>query len=492
MTIVTQISDPTEQLRMAARADIAALSYPDRAWLAPKTAPDGTQLLDCIIVGGGQSGVFTAAWLKREGVANVAVLDKASAGEEGPWLTFARMSELRTPKLTIGNEFGIPHLSLQHWYRARFGAAAWDAIERVPRNAWKAYIDWFAGTVGVAIENNVSVTDIHEGPDGTIAVETRDHGLAKTRFARAVVLATGFDGAGEWRVPDFIAEKLPRDVYDHSNGPIDFARLRGQRVGVLGHGASAFDNAIAALSAGAASAEVSFRRPRLPRTNPHRAIETAGMMTHFPALSDETRWQIARFFRAKDQPPPVTSFNAALALPGFCLRPGTPWQDVAMASDGTVMVKTPHGVLGYDHLILATGAVTDLTARPELTSLRERIVLWGERYQAPSEDADERLAALPYLDDGYGFVANAPEYGWVARVFAYNSLSMVSHGPHSTSISGHRHGMPRLVRGVTRRLLLDMETDIVSDLRAYSSQDLPIPDDFEARLALRPTEMIER
>jgi cation diffusion facilitator CzcD-associated flavoprotein CzcO len=442
-----------------------------------------------LIVGGGQSGVFTAAWLQREGVGRVAVLDRAARGEEGPWRTYARMSELRTPKQTFGNEFGIPNLSLRHWYRARYGSAAWDAIERVPRIAWAAYIEWFATTVGVSIENGVEVTDIRPVDDGTIAVHTIVEGRQVTRHARAVVLATGFDGAGAWRVPAFIADSLPRDRYDHSNGPIDFTRFRSRRVGVLGHGASAFDNAICALQAGAASVELSFRRQKLPRTNPHRAIETAAMMTHFPALADETRWQIARYFRQNDQPPPVTSFKTACGLSGFGLRPATPWEAVAVAGDGTIMVRTPHGVLGYDHLILATGAVIDLSARPELATLRHRIALWGDQYEPPPAEVDARLSQLPYLDDGYGFRPKSPDDAWVARVFAFNSLSMVSHGPHSTSISGHRHGMPRLVRGITRRLLLDAEADIMSDLRAYRSDDLPIPDDFEARLIAHPTEI---
>lgn len=468
-------------LASAARADIEALSYPDRAWLAPRLGPDGEPVEDVLIIGAGQSGLVIAAHLKREGLKRVALLDAAKAGEEGPWRTYARMTELRTPKTTVGAELGLPNLSLRRWHEARYGAAAWDAFERLPRTDWADYLAWYAQAVGVKVESETQASDISEAGD-LVRVETLNRGQARPRFARTVVIATGFEGSGAWRVPDFVARALPARLYDHSNGPIDFNRLRGKRVGLLGHGASAFDSAIAALRAGASAAEVCFRRPRLPRSNPHRAIESAGLMSHYPALSDPTRWGIARFFRVHDQPPPVTAFRIAHSLPGFRLRPATPWLSVAQDGE-TVRVETPNGALTYDHLILATGGVVDLALRPELNSLAGAAALWKQRFEPPPGEEDERLAALPYLDEGYAFTPKTERDAWVARVFAFNGLSVTSHGPHSTSISGQKHALPRVIRGVTRRLLLDSEARLLAELSAYRSNDLPIPDDFEARAA---------
>ena len=468
---------PLEALAQAAREDLAALSYPDRPWLAPRTGPDGRPVEDVLIVGGGQSGVIIAAQLKREGLERVAVLDQAAPGLEGPWRNFARMRELRTPKIIVGSEFGIPNLSVRRWYETRHGVEAWAKLERIPRLEWKAYLDWYADAVGVRIENLTQVVDIAEAGD-LLRVETLVDGRPVTRHARAAVIATGFDGAGEWRAPAFVADALPPSLYDHSNTQIDLAKLRGKRIGVLGHGASAFDTSVAALQAGAASAEVSFRREKLPRVNPHRAIETAGLMTHFPALADATRWRVTRFFRLNDQPPPVTAFKLAMAEPGFRLRPATPWLSVRPEGDG-VLVATPKGNLRYDHLILATGAVVDLKARPELKSLADAVVLWRDRYTPEPGEAHEALSALPYLDEGYAFMPSTPAQGWVSRVFAFNGLSAVSHGPHSTSISCQRYAIPRLVRGVLRQLLRDNEANVLPDLLAYRSQDLPVPDDFE-------------
>jgi cation diffusion facilitator CzcD-associated flavoprotein CzcO len=472
----------TDALKEVALKDLALFGYPNAPWLVPALSSDDG-LADIIIVGGGQTGVMAAASLKWDGLGKVAILDAAPAGSEGPWTTFARMAELRTSKMTVGMEFNIANLSVQRWFETRYGAKAWAELTRIPRTDWKAYLDWYAEVFDLEIENDSDVVDIGPDPAG-VAVTVMRNGETHVRRARAVILATGFDGAGAWQVPTFVSNALPRHRYDHTNGPIDLAGLKGKRVGVLGHGASAFDNAIAALEAGARSVDLCFRRAQLPRTNPHRAIENAALMTHYPDLADLTKWQIAHYFRQNDQPPAVRSFETAMALSGFTLRPDSAWFSVHETPSG-IRVATPQGELEFDHLLLATGLHVDLALRPELASLKDRIVLWRDRFTPPADLADDRLAQMPYLDQSYGFMARSADDAWVERVFAFNSCSMLNHGPHSTSISGHRHCLPRLIRGVERRILLDNEAGIVSALTAYRSNDLPISDTFEADLAYR-------
>lgn len=464
------------RLTHAARTDLSQLGYPAAAWLSP-LSHNSQSVDDVAIIGGGQSGVTIAAQLKWDGLDKVSVFDAAAPGYEGPWKTFARMEELRTPKTTVGTEFNVPNLSVRRWFETRYGAQAWDAMVRIPRTDWKDYLDWYADVFEIKISNGIEVVDI--APEGdAIALTVLENGSLSKKLARTVVLATGMDGAGGWHVPSFISDHLPASRYDHTNGPVDFAALKGQRIGILGHGASAFDNAIKALEAGAASVDLCFRRERLPRTNPHRALETPALMTHYPDLSDLTRWQIAHYFRRNDQPPPVRSFQTALAMPGFTLRPATPWLSVAERPDG-IWVETPNGALEFDHLLLATGLAVNLSKRRELSSLVDRIKLWGECFTPPNGEEDARLAQLPYLDRHYAFLPKNPADAWVQRIFAFNSASAVSHGPHSTSISGHRHALPRLVRGVERQLLLDTETALLPALLSYNAQDLPVADDFE-------------
>jgi hypothetical protein len=70
----------------------------------------------------------------------------------------------------------------------------------------------------------------------------------------------------------------------------------------------------------------------------------------------------------------------------------------------------------------------------------------------------------------------------VERVICFNFASVVSHGPHSTSISGHRHCLPRVVRGVTARLFAEQQNDLPARLEAFDGAELAIPDDFESSL----------
>ena len=174
--------------------------------------------------GGGQSGLAIAQGLRRDGVYNVVVLDKNQAGQEGVWENFARMPELRSPKAQNGMDFGQPSLSVQKWFQARHGMAEWERIERIPRRDWMDYLRWYRATLDLPVENDVAVTDIRRGPrPGVVTVQTS----LGVRLARSVVIATGFEGGGVWRVPEVVSAALPPDRYDHACTPIDFARLRG-------------------------------------------------------------------------------------------------------------------------------------------------------------------------------------------------------------------------------------------------------------------------
>ena len=464
------ISPAEQALAAQARSELAALAYPDREWVTSINV-DGQTCRDVLVVGGGQSGLAIAQGLRRHGVHNVTVLDARPAGQEGVWENFARMTELRTPKLQNGIEFGQPSLSVRAWYEALHGAAAWQRISRIPRQHWMAYLRWYRWVLDLPVENNVSVTAIGPGPRaGVLAVDT----TGGIRLARLVVLATGFEGGGAWRTPEVVTAALPPARYDHACTPVAFERLRGQRIGILGHGASAFDAAVVALREGSASVDLCFRRPTLPVVNPHRHLETAGMMAHWPALSDRVRWNIARHMKAFDQPPGVASFAAAIALPGFRMHASSPWDAVSI--DGRdIRVVTPRHVFRFDHVICATGYRLDLSARPELRHIAHRIALWRDRYQPDTQEANAELGAFPYLSESYEFQPRDPRDSWMSRVHAFNFAAFVSMGPHSTSISGHKHALPRLLRGLERRLLLEQQDGVIAALRAYDEPELQVP-----------------
>ena len=90
--------------------------------------------------GPGMNGIAAAAALIFKGVRNIRILERAAAGNEGPWLTFARMDTLRSPKTLPGPALGIPSLSFRAWYEAAFGTDAWEALYKIENAVWVDYL----------------------------------------------------------------------------------------------------------------------------------------------------------------------------------------------------------------------------------------------------------------------------------------------------------------------------------------------------------------
>lgn len=465
-------SSPSLQaLYRQVQAELTLLAYAQRDWVLPVSHPSGQHVHDVVIVGGGQAGLGTALALKRDGVSNFVVLDARPAGQEGVWEDFARMSHLRTPKETVGIEGGIPSLSAPAFYRAAYGDADWERITRIERTRWMEFLRWFRHAAGIEVRNDAQVRGL-AGAGELVALEVAVAGVPRTLLARHVVLATGFDGCGGWRVPEAIAKAVDPKRINHSSDAIDFAALRGKRVGILGHGAAAFDNACVILEHGAASVDLCYRREKIPTVNPHRRLEFSGFLKHFPDLDDATRWRTSRFFEVHDQPPTQNGWDKSMAHANFRVHPGSPWVEVF--DDGSqVHVRTPKERLVFDHVVCATGAVVDYEARGELRALGPLVQRWKHVYQPCAADASETLGEYPYLDGGFAYQPLDPARdAWVRRVKAFNFSSVVSMGPHTTSASGHKHSIPRLVRGITRALMVDQAGELLPALHAYDEVEL--------------------
>ncbi len=238
-------TDPDADARNALR-----LIGPDpQNWVPDRPGIDH----NVMIVGGGQSGCAFAFALRRAGIGKVAVIDMAEdEARAGVWLNAARMNVLRTPKTLPGPEYGIAAFSFQAWYEARHGAAAYAAIERIPRADWAEYLSWYRRFLGIPVRYRTRLARI-EPADGHFRLHLEADGAITVETARKVILANGVAGNGGAYLPPALTEGLPRHLYAHTADPIDFAGLRGKRVAVVGGAASAFDAAGVALETGAAS-----------------------------------------------------------------------------------------------------------------------------------------------------------------------------------------------------------------------------------------------
>ena len=445
-----------DALARQVKRDLSHLDYPRRPWLTPRRTSTGTPVYDVIVVGGGQSGLTAAFGLSRERVGNVLVVDKNPLDRAGPWLNFARMRTLRTPKYLTGPDLGIPSLTPRAYYEARCGEGSWESLSLLPKELWADYLGWYRQTLGIPVEPQTTVGALSwDADEGAFRVPCQGPAGARMLFARRVVLATGIDGSGEWRVPSAVAGALPKHLYAHTREDIDFEALRGKCVAVLGAGASGFDNAATALEGGAAEVHLLFRRPKLVNVNAYRWAEFAGFLKHHADLPDADKWRFISQISRMGQLPPADTLARAQQHPGFTLHAGTSFQSLAPRGSG-VEIVTDSGRLFVDFVIVATGFVTDLAMRPELALLEPHIARWADRYTPPPADSHEDLLRHPYLGSGFEFTERRPgEAPCLQYLYNYTFGGLLSMGFGGASISGLKYSVARLVSSITRSLFVE-------------------------------------
>jgi hypothetical protein len=45
--------------------------------------------------------------------------------------------------LTAGPDLGVASLTFQAFYEAKYGEAAWEALDKIPKEEWMAYLMWY-------------------------------------------------------------------------------------------------------------------------------------------------------------------------------------------------------------------------------------------------------------------------------------------------------------------------------------------------------------
>ena len=459
------------------REDLEFLGFPGKAWVPPTPG-----VSDVVIVGGGMCGMVAWLALTMGGVSNLRIFDRSPEGMEGPWVTYARMETLRSPKQLTGPACGLGPLTFQAWYRAQFGTTAWDELGKIPRRMWMDYLRWYRRVLSIPVENGVSVDRV-EPEDGLLRLGLSGESTG-TVVTRKLVFATGRDGVGEPNIPGFVKE-LPDHLWAHSSDEIDFAALRGKRVAVVGVGASAVDNAGEALEHGASEVRHLIRREEMPTINKLMGIGSYGFTCGFPELSHEWRWRFMQYSTATQTPAPHESVLRVSRHEHAYFHFG---KTVVTAEErqGAVHVAfADDTALETDFLLLGTGFTVDPMARIEFGESARDILLWEDVYEPPRGERCPELARFPYLGPDFTFRERVPGTApWLKNVYCFNHGATASLGKVSGDIPAVSDGARLLARSIAATLYAEDIRAHWRGLLAYDSPELVgdewVPSDLEA------------
>src|SRR4051794_12194602 len=198
--------------------DLVCLQMPAKGWVPPRAHPTLGPMLDVAIIGAGMAGLAAADALKCLGVSRMAIFDRVPEGIEGPWVSYARMETLRSPKELAGPALGFSNLTFRAWFEAQFGAAAWALLGKIPRVQWMEYLRWYRRVLDVPIENGTELIAL-SGDQDCVVLTLRSKGGTRQVAARRVILATGRDGLGGPFVPALF-RRLDQSYWAHSSHPI--------------------------------------------------------------------------------------------------------------------------------------------------------------------------------------------------------------------------------------------------------------------------------
>jgi cation diffusion facilitator CzcD-associated flavoprotein CzcO len=289
-------------------------------------------------------------------------------------------------------------------------------------------------------------------------------------YARKIVLATGLEGSGTWRIPEVVGRHLAPEKFAHASELIDFSRFEGRRVAILGAGASAFDNAAAALESGAGNVDLFVRRPQLPQVNPLYWMNFSGVLAHFCDLSDSHRWRFGLHLIRSATPPPPLSVARCNRFANFTLRLGEPWQEVIDHAAGFAAV-TPKGEYEFDFVVCATGVDPDPRHRPELKEIARHVALWRDRFAPPAGEESDVLGHYPYLGPSFEFTErHAGSAPWLRNIhnFTFGAVASMGNVGGAPSL---RFAVPRLTNAIVRDLFIADADAYLESFRGFQTPE---------------------
>ena len=346
--------------------DLRWLNLPAKDWV-PSRSVEGAPVLDVAIAGWWPRWPgCKAAALRRVGIFNIAIYDRAPAGQEGPWVTYARMRTLRTRKEASGPALGIPSLTFRAWFEAQYGVETWDGMNKIPRPMWMDYLIWYRKVppIYMPVHNDTSVTAIVPRSDGLIALQlerfirlTNNH-----RASRRVGYRPRWIGRPRRAVDcthhrsSFLGAWLRSDRFRCLARQ---TRRRGWR-GRVGHGQCGHR----AGSRRGTRRPFHPRRERIPTTDKFSGVGSPGMVHGYFGLPPELKWRYQYYGNLAQIPPPQPRSTLRVShYPNAYFHLGSPI--LAAEQEGeSLVVTTPKGRYALDFLIFTTGFGIDFARRP--------------------------------------------------------------------------------------------------------------------------------
>ncbi|MGW5969537.1 FAD/NAD(P)-binding protein [Streptomyces sp. NPDC055186] len=399
--------------------------YSKQSWVEPAVTPAGEKIHDVAVIGAGQNGLALAYRLKLRGIRRVQVIDAQPLDQAGPWSSFARMPQLRTPKAIPGPDCGNPLLSFKAWFCSLHSAEEYEEFDFIPIGHWRQYLAWFRQVLDIDVLADTTVHDISWDPaagclrfDWIGAAETAGHG-----HARKLCLATGMTSTGRWAPPARLADRIPSEALFCAWEPIPPTALADADVAVIGAGASGFDNAAHAVDSGCRSVTVIARSP-FPKKDLYFELwcgrddsgtfpEEAGsppadvldaILAHHSALPDADRIRlVSRLFQHGRSPANPDYLARVQHLDRMNILEGWRIEEISHRPDsGRILIRGNGEEREFDRVVLATGPDTGLAYRPELRRFADRILTWADAVEDSGDmNTGEAEAVLPYGLAGY-------------------------------------------------------------------------------------------
>ncbi|MFJ9809585.1 FAD-dependent oxidoreductase [Streptomyces sp. NPDC101158] len=334
--------------------------------------------VDVVIIGAGQAGLSAAYHLRRSGFAperDFVVLDHAPR-PGGAW-------QFRWASLTYGKVHGMHALPGKELVGADPARPSSEVIG-----------DYFADyeeTFGLRVHRPVDVTAVREGEGGRLLVETSEGAYA----ARALVNATGTWDRPFW--PRYPGQETFRGRQLHTAGYPGPEAFAGQRVIVVGGGASGTQHLMEIADRAAATTWVTRREP-VWREGPFGEVEGRAAV----ALVEE---------RVRQGLPPQSVVSVT----------GLPLNDAVRAARASgVLDRLPM----FDR-ITPTGVAWD-----DGRTVDADVILWATGFRA----AIDHLAPLRLREPGGGIQVEG------TRAVRDPRVHLVGYGPSASTIGANRAG----------------------------------------------------